>query len=456
LNFQFNQSIKITKAIYFFILLISISLTSCTSADGSNIEESASPLHTISFYSNGGSNVSKIRKPYGTVIEKPKDPSKFSFVFEGWYHDVSLIEPVFWPLTLTYDQTFHAAWGKKPLNENEVFNLFKESVFKIKIQNSNRANVASGSGFIIKSDGTFITNAHVMEDAWYAYGDFDHEVNDYEVEWIYQHNSNRDYTIGKLKASSVKTFKTVEISTRYQAGTDVYAIGYPNNTYQRKVTSGSILETSYRPVGSSIDYIRNNAVIDHGSSGGILANHQGKVIGITTAGFGVGSYGAVPIDYVSNWFTTSSPTTFNRLSPLDFYHPEVRVDINSSNVFNFFSISVNLNSSSANFGLLRASYSVISEWIGSEKWYLLTVASSISIVVKININYSYRTSYNYTSTLNSLELITLRHYSINSRFGSDTSSGSAYFSINYGSNNTLLSATDSYTIFSAYGTIASR
>ena len=456
MNFQLKHLHKSTKPFYFLSILLAISLNSCSGAEGVQQESNNNPIYTITFNSNGGSGVSKIRKPYGSLVEKPKDPSKFSFVFEGWYKDTNLIEPVSWPLTLTFDQTFYASWVKKSLKESEIFNLFKESVFKIKVQNSNRSNVAFGSGFVIKKDGTFITNAHVMEDAWYAYGDFDNEVNDYEIEWIYQHNSNRDYTIGKLKASSGKTFKPVEISLRYQVGTEVYAVGYPNNAYQRKVSAGSILQTSHSVLGSSIDYIRNNALIDHGSSGGILSNNQGKVIGITTAGFSDGSYGAVPIDYVSNWFASTSPTTSNRLSPLDFYHPEVRLNINSYNVLNFFSVLVTLNSSSARLGYLTASYTVNSEWIGSDKWYLLIIGSSISILVKIEINYSYKTSFNYTSSFKTSQLTTLRHYSINSRFGSDTASGSAYFSINYGSNNTLLSSNDTYTIFSANGTIASR
>lgn len=447
---------KFFKSLSLLSLFVSITLTACTTPISDSSQSNTAPIHTITFNTNGGGAVSKIRKPFGELINKPKDPSKFSFVFEGWYRDYNLIQPVSWPLTLTQDHTFYAAWGKKPLSENEIFNLFKESVFQIKIQNSNRAVVSYGSGFIIKRDGTFITNAHVMNDAWYAYADFDHESIDYEVEWIYQHHQNHDYTIGKLKASSVKTFKPVEITTRYQTGTEVFAIGYPNNAFQRRVSKGEILQTSYRVGGSAINYIRNDADIDHGSSGGILANNQGKVIGITTVGFGLGNYGAIPIDYVANWFSLSSPVTTNRLSPIDFYHPEVRVTITQSNVLNFFSIRVNLNSTSANFGYLTASYTVYSEWIGSEQWYLLNAFSSITIVIEININYSYRTSFNYTSTLNSMKLVTMSHSSINSRFGSDTALGSAYFSINYGSNNTLLSASDTYSVFNAYGTIASR
>ena len=38
----------------------------------------------------------------------------------------------------------------KTYNSTEISNLFKDSVFKIKIQNSKKITIAQGSGFIIR------------------------------------------------------------------------------------------------------------------------------------------------------------------------------------------------------------------------------------------------------------------------------------------------------------------
>ncbi len=343
----------------------------------------------------------------------------------------------------------------KTYNSTEISNLFKDSVFKIKIQNSKKITIAQGSGFIIRSDGTFVTNAHVMEGAWYAYADFDGLITDYEIEWIYHHNKASDYSIGKIKSYTGKTYRPVEFTTNYTKGTKVYSIGYPNNSYTRTVKNGEILEINYKVSGSTIEYIKTSANIDHGSSGGILATDSGKVVGMTTAGFKDGYYGSVPASYFSSWSTANIPLS-SRKTPIDYFHPEVTVSISSSNVLSYFSITVNLTSSSFNYGIINANYTVTSQWKGGSGWYIPASSLSVSMTIEIEIYYSYKTSYNFTYSSTSSKLVTLSFYSINSSYVADTSAGYAYFSINYGTSYTLTSVKDAYQIFSAYGTIASR
>jgi uncharacterized repeat protein (TIGR02543 family) len=441
----------------FRVLLLVFSIMSVSCAGDINSGDSSSGLrnYTISFNSNGGSSISSITKKYGTFISKPSDPKKNDYEFSGWFYDQTYSSVVEWPHKITESKTFYASWDIKPLSSTEISNLFKDSVFKIKIQNSNKVTVKQGSGFIIKSDGTFVTNAHVMDGAWYAYSDFDGLVTDYEIEWIYAHNNASDYSVGKIKTSSVRTFKAVEFTTNYKIGTKVFSIGYPNNSYTRTVKSGEILGTNYRVSGSSIGYIKTSANIDHGSSGGILATNTGKVIGMTTAKFDDGYYGSVPASYFSSWSTASAPLS-TRKSPLDYFHPEIKVSITSNNIMSYFDIKVKLNSSSFNYGLITADYTVTSQWKGGSTWYIPVTSTNVSIIVQIRIDYTYKTSYNYTYSSSSTKLVTLNFYSINSLYGTNTVTSYAYFSINYGASYTLTGVFDSWTIFNAYGTVASR
>jgi uncharacterized repeat protein (TIGR02543 family) len=47
-------------------------------------------LSTLSFESNGGSVVSDMNDLEGIAINEPVSPSKFGYVFDGWYADIAL------------------------------------------------------------------------------------------------------------------------------------------------------------------------------------------------------------------------------------------------------------------------------------------------------------------------------------------------------------------------------
>jgi uncharacterized repeat protein (TIGR02543 family) len=66
--------------------------------------------YTINFDANGGSAVATITQNYNTIVEKPEDPVKTGYTFEGWHSDAGLTSTVSWPYTLTNDVTFYAKW----------------------------------------------------------------------------------------------------------------------------------------------------------------------------------------------------------------------------------------------------------------------------------------------------------------------------------------------------------
>jgi S1-C subfamily serine protease len=165
---------------------------------------------------------------------------------------------------------------------------------------------ATGSGFLIDTEGHIVTNNHVVEEAT-------------KVE-VKLGSSNKTYTaevVGADPATDVALLKVnapaaglhplaLGDSSKVNVGDPVVAIGNPFGL-DRTVTAGivsAIQRQIQAPNGFSISHvIQTDAAINPGNSGGPLIDSAGSVIGINsqiqTGGSGNGNVGigfAVPID----------------------------------------------------------------------------------------------------------------------------------------------------------------
>ncbi|HZK38621.1 MAG TPA: InlB B-repeat-containing protein, partial [Clostridia bacterium] len=71
-----------------------------------NIDE-----YTVSFDANGGTTVAAITQDYATDINEPTAPTREGYLFDAWYMEEELTNPVTWPYTLgASDVTFYAKW----------------------------------------------------------------------------------------------------------------------------------------------------------------------------------------------------------------------------------------------------------------------------------------------------------------------------------------------------------
>ena len=77
--------------------------------------------YTITFDSNGGSEVNSITRDYGTSIDEPTKPTKQGYKFVGWTSDEEGTKAVTWPYTLVDNVTFYAQWNEK-VNIKAYFN----------------------------------------------------------------------------------------------------------------------------------------------------------------------------------------------------------------------------------------------------------------------------------------------------------------------------------------------
>lgn len=73
--------------------------------------------YTVTFVSNGGTQIKEQKVKEGEYVTKPNDPIKDGYEFTGWYLDNSKFD---FTTKITEDITLSAKWNKIVVNENEV------------------------------------------------------------------------------------------------------------------------------------------------------------------------------------------------------------------------------------------------------------------------------------------------------------------------------------------------
>ena len=182
--------------------------------------------------------------------------------------------------------------------ESSPFNLFGGG-------ETQRQGQATGSGIVIDSNGTILTNYHVVENAVKVQVSFEKGQN-VEAKVIGKDPSH-DLAILRIPTDGLTLHPlTLGSSSAAQVGDPVLAIGNPFDL-ERTLTTGVISALQRKitaPNGFTIDNVlQTDAPINPGNSGGPLLNAAGEVIGINsqieTGGSGDGSVGigfAVPIN----------------------------------------------------------------------------------------------------------------------------------------------------------------
>jgi hypothetical protein len=153
--------------------------------------------------------------------------------------------------------------------------------------------LAGGSGFLVRSDGVFVTNEHVIDGAASASVELSNgDVFDEVV--LLDSDKRRDLAILKVKALNTPVSKLGD-SDLLEVGQHVIAIGNPEGL-SRSVSDGIV---SAIRQGDGFKMVQTTAPISHGSSGGPLLNDSGDVIAVTFGALdGQNLNLAVPINYV--------------------------------------------------------------------------------------------------------------------------------------------------------------
>lgn len=147
----------------------------------------------------------------------------------------------------------------------------------IVVSDSTGRVTAQGSGFMVSSDGEFVTNYHVIEGAASAVIKFPNGAF-YGVDGVLALDPVQDLAVLKAAGKGFP-FLTLGDSEDVEVGESVIAIGSPLSL-EETVSSGIV--SGVRTIGErSLKVIQTTAAISPGSSGGALLNLKGQVIGIT-------------------------------------------------------------------------------------------------------------------------------------------------------------------------------
>jgi len=163
-----------------------------------------------------------------------------------------------------------------------------------------------GSGFFVKSDGTLITNSHVIGDAKEITVKLKNGET-YRRAFILSVDEQRDLAVLRVEAADVPILPLGN-SNDSKTGEEVLLVGAPRGLEQT-VSNGII--SGIRVLENGNRVIQTTAPASPGSSGGPLLNRQGQVIGIITFSL-VGGQNlnfAIPANYAKGMLDALSLST---------------------------------------------------------------------------------------------------------------------------------------------------
>ena len=157
---------------------------------------------------------------------------------------------------------------------------------------------ASGSGFILTSDGYVVTNNHVVEGATSVTVKL-YNGDEYDAEIVGTDEMN-DVALLKIDATGLQTV-TIGDSDQIEVGEEVIAIGNPRGELTFTMTAGvvSALDREINTDGKPINMLQTDVAINSGNSGGPLFDMNGNVIGITSAKYSGSTSSGASIEGIS-------------------------------------------------------------------------------------------------------------------------------------------------------------
>lgn len=180
---------------------------------------------------------------------------------------------------ITGDTTVTASWEKTAMDTADLASYVQSCTVTISATRLN-GKAVTGSGFFIDSNGTIVTNFHVINLAesisvQLAGGGI------YPVQYIVDFDNTRDVAVLKIDVTGQQYLDLADTDIR--TGEQVYAVGSALGTLTGTFTGGNVSSTS-RTYGAA-ECIQMDAAISSGNSGGPLVNVYGEVVGINTASY---------------------------------------------------------------------------------------------------------------------------------------------------------------------------
>jgi putative serine protease PepD len=183
-----------------------------------------------------------------------------------------------------------------------VYDDAKDAVVYISAQTGQ--GTATGSGFVVSTDGKIITNEHVVDGATSVTVKIGTGGKEQTAQ-VLGADASKDLALLKVDTGSTKLHAlSFGDSSNVQVGDNVYAIGNPYGL-DHTLTSGIVSALNrdiQAPSGATIPgAIQTDAALNPGNSGGPLLDADGKVVGvnsqIASSGSSSGEAGNVGIGF---------------------------------------------------------------------------------------------------------------------------------------------------------------
>lgn len=169
----------------------------------------------------------------------------------------------------TFAQENQAKIISKELKDKAVdYEKLMQSVITLKTESG------LGVGFLFDQRGYVLTNAHVMGDTEFCFGQFGHISNLFECVLIAK-SSDSDIDLAVLKIENDSYFSKLQFDEELpKIGDDVFAIGNPKGL-GTSIVKGTIAQVKDK-------HILLNMSINPGNSGGPVINKKGKIVGVVS------------------------------------------------------------------------------------------------------------------------------------------------------------------------------
>lgn len=209
--------------------------------------------------------------PYVNPFRKSESPAKVLLIAGLWL--IGLTGP-FASCSNCYGQADIA----------DVIDRAEKSVIRIDVAGIGGGSL--GSGFVIDSNGMFVTNVHVLAGASKAVAHFENGES-YEIKGTYFIDVHRDICIGQLDG---KDFPAITVSTASaRKGDQIVALGCPHGlsfSATRGIVSAIRSRDEFRKMVGRPKmegtWIQVDAAVSGGNSGGPMINSVGEVVAMST------------------------------------------------------------------------------------------------------------------------------------------------------------------------------
>ena len=198
----------------------------------------------------------------------------------------------------------------------------KNAIVLLVVKGDKGQTLGTGTGFIVKPDGTLITNYHVLVDAVSVEAIF-RNGDQVPVQGVASLDRSRDFSILKLEEG---LYSTLEIgdSDRLKEYDYTSALGYPSETVQmeRGGMQGVLLQTYGFVLGihpqalPGFSFVYTTTPFQPGFSGGPLVNKENQVVGLATLE-GRSINLALPINHIKTHLNDQKLMTFQQLLKAD-------------------------------------------------------------------------------------------------------------------------------------------